>query len=265
MKIISWNCNGGLRNKTYFLDQFDADILVVQECENPVYSTHAFRDWAGQYLWHGDNKNKGVGIFARKGHHIAALDWSSAEYEIRSPSPVQKSLKWQANQLELFLPCLINQELTLIGAWTKQANSPNFCYIGQLWLYLQMQRDKIAARADSLILCGDLNSNPIWDEADRFWNHSDVVAELQALGLQSAYHCLKAEVAGQETDPTFYLHRKESKAYHIDYFFVPERMLPTSKLMLSSVTESLHVSDHRALILDIGSASNETMALSDGL
>jgi endonuclease/exonuclease/phosphatase family metal-dependent hydrolase len=178
---------------------------------------------------------------------------------------VQKSLKWQAKQLESFLPCLINHELTLIGAWTKQANSPNFRYIGQLWLYLQMQRDKIAARADSLILCGDLNSNPIWDEVDRFWNHSDVVAELKELGLQSAYHCLKDEVAGQESEPTFYLQRKESKAYHIDYFFVPETRLSRSKLMLSSVNESLQVSDHRALILDIGSASDEPKALSAGL
>lgn len=252
MKIISWNCNGALRKKTDFLDQFDADILVVQECEDPAHSTLAFRDWAGHYLWKGTNKNKGIGVFARKGHCLAVLDWSEAEYEIRSPSPLQKTLKWQANQLESFLPCLINNELTLIGTWTKQANSPNFQYIGQLWLFVQMQRDNIALQADSLILCGDLNSNPIWDEVDRFWNHSDVVAELGALGLQSAYHRLNDEDAGHETEPTFYLHRKESKAYHIDYFFMPERLLSKSKLKLSSVAESLVFSDHRALVLELG-------------
>ena len=36
MKIITWNCNGAFRKKFESLVDEDADILVIQECENPA-------------------------------------------------------------------------------------------------------------------------------------------------------------------------------------------------------------------------------------
>ena len=36
MKIITWNCNGAFRKKYDFLNNFDWDIAVIQECENPA-------------------------------------------------------------------------------------------------------------------------------------------------------------------------------------------------------------------------------------
>ncbi len=75
MKLVSWNCNGALRKKTEQLDVLDADVLVIQECEDPERSTAAYRSWAGEYLWNGTSKNKGIGIFARNGYHLERLDW----------------------------------------------------------------------------------------------------------------------------------------------------------------------------------------------
>ncbi|MDX2468996.1 MAG: endonuclease/exonuclease/phosphatase family protein, partial [SAR324 cluster bacterium] len=66
MKIVTWNCNGALRKKLETLENFDADILVIQECENPELSTKDYKEWASNFLWKGDNKNKGIGIFAKK-------------------------------------------------------------------------------------------------------------------------------------------------------------------------------------------------------
>ena len=38
MKIVSWNCRGGFRNKfKYLLDQ-DVDIYIIQEYKNPQYN-----------------------------------------------------------------------------------------------------------------------------------------------------------------------------------------------------------------------------------
>ena len=38
MNIITWNCNGALRKKIEQVDSLGADILVVQECEDPAQS-----------------------------------------------------------------------------------------------------------------------------------------------------------------------------------------------------------------------------------
>jgi exonuclease III len=34
MKITTWNCNGAFRKKYHLLEDFGADILVIQECED---------------------------------------------------------------------------------------------------------------------------------------------------------------------------------------------------------------------------------------
>lgn len=66
MKIITWNCNGAFRNKFEYLSNLEADICVVQECENPAQTNHKeCKKWAENYLWIGDSKNKGADFFAK--------------------------------------------------------------------------------------------------------------------------------------------------------------------------------------------------------
>lgn len=201
MKIITWNCNGAFRKKYHALD--DADLLIIQECEDPSHSTKKYNEWAGDYLWYGENKHKGIGVFSRHDTIIKKLDWKD-------------------DGLQMFLPCRVNDSFNLVAVWTKHANSPNFRYIGQFWKYLQLHKEKI--KKEKTVVCGDFNSNVIWDEWDRWWNHSDVVKELSGININSLYHELHGEEQGKETKPTLFMHRKREKSYHIDYVFASGKM-----------------------------------------
>lgn len=232
MKILTWNCNGAFRKKHHLLDYFDADILVIQECEDPKQSSDIhYKDYASNHLWVGLNKNKGIGVFAKDNILLSKIELD-------------------LEPLELFLPCLINNEIPLLATWTKQAGSPNFKYIGQLWKLLQ--KHKPFLDHPRAMLVGDLNSNKKWDEWDRWWNHTNVVSELSELGLDSAYHGFFNEAQGEETKPTLYLQRNLNKDYHIDYGFFGKSW--TIHFVQVGVADYwLEHSDHMPMLFELSS------------
>ena len=232
MRIVSWNCNGALRKKLDPLLKLNADIYIVQECEDPSQCKDShYVAWAENYLWSGKNKHKGLGVFCRKDILLTPL-------------------AWEAYDLESFLPCKINDTITLLAVWTRQANSPTFGYIGQLWKYLQMHKAKLPA--SQAMLCGDLNSNTCWDVWDRWWNHSDVVKELKQVGIESLYHLQIGEQQGKESQPTFCMYRKEDRTYHIDYAFLSKDLISSAELSIGKSEDWLEFSDHMPVIFTIG-------------
>ena len=229
MRIVSWNCNGALRKKLGVIKALEPDVCIIQECEDPARtSDSSYRAWAENYLWVGNNKNRGLGVFAKVG---VSLEKASLD----------------AGPLELFLPCLVANRITVLAVWTRQANSPTFGYIGQLWKYLQLHREFL--RKKEAILIGDLNSNRCWDVWDRWWNHSDVVKELKELGLESLYHSARGEAQGQESAPTFFMYRRVEKPYHIDHAFLSEGLLHGATLEVGLSDNWLEYSDHMPVIV----------------
>lgn len=240
MKIVSWNCNGAFRKKYHLLDIFDADILIIQECENPCESIDAYKVWSGdRYLWIGNNKSKGLGIFSRKGALLELLDWSDI------------NINYKNEVLESFLPCRVNGSFILLGVWTKHAKSEVFGYIGQFWKYLKLHKVKFIN--EDIMIAGDFNSNTIWDKWDRWWNHSDVVNELSELHIESLYHHLLKEAQGEETTHTFYHQRKLDKPYHIDYAFASKALIDNYiSFEIGSPDFWLEHSDHMPIIFNCG-------------
>lgn len=54
MKIVSWNANGKFREKHKAILELDADIYVIQECENPEYCKDSeYRAFIKNYHWAG--------------------------------------------------------------------------------------------------------------------------------------------------------------------------------------------------------------------
>ena len=248
MKILTWNCNGALRNKFEFLDSFGADVLVIQECEDPSKYKGEYVNWASNYAWTGDNKNRGLGVFVKNGHHLSVLPWKGT-YTIPGISNLHSNASWHTDDLKIFLPVSVNQNLTILAIWTKGSDQEAFGYIGQLWKYLQIHRQDLS-RPLTLVL-GDLNSNVIWDKPDRWWSHSGVVKELNEIGLQSIYHHKTGELQGLEQTPTFYLQRNKSKPYHIDYAFASSDLINTCDLEIGKFEEWITSSDHMPLVVEI--------------
>lgn len=64
MKLLTWNCCGGLRQKYQKVLALDADIMVIQECSQSFTDEINYLEgWST--AWFGNNANKGLGVFVR--------------------------------------------------------------------------------------------------------------------------------------------------------------------------------------------------------
>lgn len=234
MKIISWNCNGKFRDKITLLEELEPDVLLIQECEdiNSLYPHKTEKHvLLSNSLWIGENKNKGVGVYAKPGLNI------EKEYF---------DLRYRGRSLKYFLPVKING-LHFLNVWNHRNDSKSFDYIGQFWLMMQSNRNILG----KYIIAGDFNSNSIWDEWDRWWNHTDVVNELEKIQLLSVYHTKNKIKQGKEINPTFYLQRNIDKPYHIDYIFCDVEKIEKSDFYIGESEKWLKHSDHMPIIWNI--------------
>lgn len=231
MKLVTWNCNGAFRRKFEHIAAFDADIYVIQECENPANSSADYREWAASHIWAGKNSSKGVGVFVKNGLSLYALDWPD-------------------HGLQQFLPVRVDDRINLLAVWTKNAQPSRMGYIGQFWQYLQHHS---SLWSDETIICGDFNSNAIWDQPGRPWNHSECVRALEGMGFLSRYHLATGERQGGETLPTLYLQRNLAKPYHVDYIFTRDYggLTSVASLHVGSAEDWLSVSDHMPIMAEL--------------
>ena len=131
--------------------------MIIQECENPnlVEYSKEFKLLMPNFIWVGDNKNKGLAVFSK--------------YKLNDNL-------WDSGGNKYFISCKVNDEFHLLGVWCHHANSTTFQYIGQMWKYMQINKENMCDK--NLLIGGEFNSNKIWDIWDRWWNHSDVFNEI---------------------------------------------------------------------------------------
>ncbi len=102
------------------------------------------------------------------------------------------------------------------------------------------------------IIIGDFNSNSIWDQWDRWWNHSDVVNDLSKMNIKSLYHCYFNEEQGKESQPTFFLQRNRAKPYHIDYIFASKEFEKgMTNFEVADIEKWINFSDHLPVVCEL--------------
>lgn len=219
MKIVSWNCRGKFREKWPVIQKENADIYVIQECENPDIHGKHLQGFCPNYIWCGENDSRGLGIFAKPEVRIERNDWPV--YCLRN-----------------FISVKVNGKFDLLGVWACRP------YIEEYYIYQTINIDKYNG---DTVLIGDFNSNAMWDKEHGKRNHSAVVSQLKCINLLSAYHYVTGELEGKETQKTFYLYKHLDKSYHIDYCFLnPERIMSFSIL---NAKEWLQYSDHMPIVI----------------
>ena len=223
MKIVSWNCHGAFRKKYSYLQSLNADIYVIQECENPNKYKEDFGKFSEnmKYFWCGENDNRGLAVFVFHDILIEENPWD--KYCLRN-----------------FISLKVNNDFDLLCVW---ACSP---YIEEYYIY---QSINFKYYSNNMVIIGDLNSNAKWDKNHGRRNHTNVVNSLEEIGLVSAYHYLYKETQGNESKNTFYLQYKKEKGYHIDYCFLSPKRLQTYSIQ--NEDNWLKHSDHVPIIVEI--------------
>ena len=233
MKIVTWNCNGAFRKKYNKIVKENADIYIIQECEDPKRINKIdkdFEEFATGHLWTGDNKNKGLGVFIKKGLNIELIEFVHSYNNV--------NLKW-------FIPFKIDNNQQVIAVWNHHGDSDEYRYIGQFWCFLQINKECFH---DSIIL-GDFNSNTIWDYKRSDCTHSNCVKQLKEIGIESIYHTKEGIDQGKEVVHTFFLQKKLEKKYHIDYIFCPSALLKETKsFSIGNYQDWKEISDHVPLL-----------------
>lgn len=232
MKIISWNCNMAFRKKWKVILDMNPDILVVQECEHiSKYKDYELIPNLNEFIWIGENPNKGIGIFSFNNYQIQLSENYTDAYKYIIPIEVSGE-----------------RSFTLFGIWAMPDKKKASSYIGQIWKSLEYYKDQLNKPS---LLIGDWNSNQIWDKERKVGNHSQTVQELEKQNICSLYHSINNVNHGEETEPTLYLTKSIEKPYHIDYCFASKELISENTIVkIGSYKNWIKLSDHMPLIVE---------------
>jgi exodeoxyribonuclease III len=227
LRILTWNCYLKSTEKcTDLVADLKADIIVLQECFHPLPDTP-------NCIWIGQNpKKKGLAVIANTEFKLTAMPLAEQAPLYYSPIRVDGPVSFN-----------------LLAVWPQHASK----YIEGMHKVIDIYHDFLAEK-DTVII-GDFNSNAIWDALHGTRSHSALVKRLHDdFNLASSYHWFSGEPHGQESKPTFYLHWKEQKPFHIDYCFAPiEWCKHIQSIHIGKFSEWETISDHRPLLVEFQS------------
>jgi len=221
----------GFAKKRELLYWLRPDIAVISECSRD--SMLLCRREGFDTCWWGENKNKGLGV-------LVAEPWAL------EPG-CRPGQKWIA-------PVRIHgpHEFLLVSVWAcPVGNERERNYVGQIQEAI-VRHPKWFTAETPTVICGDFNSNTVFDPGRKKRSHSRVVQLLAERGLVSAYHAFFSEPHGAETRPTYYFWHREERPFHLDYIFLPSKWMKcVTDFKIGTHGQWRPASDHVPIQVDI--------------
>lgn len=222
------------RNKTSILDEFNPDIVILQECESKeVLENKKVNIAYEDYIWFGENKNKGLGIMT--------FNWYKAEILNHN------------EKFKYILPIKIHKDgkhFFLLAIWTQLVNKKIYeSYVVQATRAFNYYKDLLDQ--ENIFIIGDFNSSAIWDnDAAKEFTHTQMTQILFKKNVISIYHKINKEKHWNESIPTLYFTKNKEKPYHIDYCFIKEKLLQhIEKYEIGDYNKYISQSDHMPLFI----------------
>jgi exonuclease III len=235
VRLAVWNCRMALSKKRELLYGLQPDLAVIPECSQS--SMLMCKADGFDSIWWGDNKNKGLGVIATK-------PWSLEPLCVRARIPRQK---WIA-PVQVRGP----RDFLLLCVWAcPVGNQREKNYVGQIHEAI-IRHPRWFIPGVPTVICGDFNSNKIFDPGRKTRSHSTVVKLLAERGIASAYHHFFTEEHGAETRPTYYFWHRQERCFHLDYIFLPHRWMErVTDFKVGAYDKWRSASDHVPLVVDI--------------
>jgi len=227
LRLMAWNCCGGLHRKTEPIRDAAPDIVVLSEApENSaeLIGGDASGVWAGRLPSHG------LAVIGLNGWQIERLSIEIEEKLFVAARAVRGE-----------------EELCVIGVCVKRDGD----YVSPTLRALSKLSDLIVG--NNAIVAGDFNQSATFDAkrnpAGRFAHVVELASELD---LVSAWHDFHNESFGKEKSYTYFHQWKREQPFHIDYVFVPRRT-DISSVELGTYDQfvATGLSDHVPLLIDI--------------
>ena len=223
---MTWNCNLQFSKKSALVDSFNADVLVIQECEflpmdyKPGY----------QLFWVGNNQKKGLAVLVR----------GNSSFRVKKSS----------RDFAYFLPIQSDYGL-ILGVWSFNKRAQKFGLKVSGYLVDVLETYDVEIQSNSkVVIAGDFNNGPRWD-IGRFHrnNFSLIQSELSKRGFTSSYHEAYTETPGSESRGTHFHQRNPAKEYHIDYIY--SKGFKVGEVHLGEFTKWRDASDHVPLFAEL--------------
>jgi hypothetical protein len=230
LRLTTWNCKGGFRQKQAAVARLQPDVLIVPEAPRFTGAAEMLGGAPVKSIeWFGDDPRKGLGVI------------SYGEYALTVRDDYDPSLRW-------IVPLRVTgpQSFTLLAVWTLPDPETKF-YITCLFKACEVYRH-ILEHEDRVVIAGDLNQSVRFDRPRSQVNYTHLLEKFASYDLASVYHLSRGCEQGTETEPTFYLHHKEEKPHHLDYIFSkPELYRNGVDVTVGEYSEWKALSDHMPL------------------